>query len=175
MIAQVALDAGADVEKIKAAKVGGVTVETAICGRDRHHRREHDAAPRRRARVGEGVVASYVHNAVHRRPRQDRRDGRAGVDRQDRRTRGARPPDRDACRVAEPAGARSGRRRSRTIVKREKDVLADKYRQQGKPENVIEKIVEIGPEDLLQGSHACWSRRSSSTTTKSVGPGAQGS
>ena len=29
-------------------------------------------------------------------------------------------------------------------VKREKDVLADKYRQQGKPENVIEKIVEFG-------------------------------
>ena len=28
MIAQVALDAGADVEKIKAAKVGDVTVET---------------------------------------------------------------------------------------------------------------------------------------------------
>src|SRR5258708_11406295 len=29
-------------------------------------------------------------------------------------------------------------------IKREKDVLADKYRQQGKPENVIEKIVESG-------------------------------
>jgi elongation factor Ts len=29
-------------------------------------------------------------------------------------------------------------------VKREKDILADKYRQQGKPENVIEKIVESG-------------------------------
>jgi elongation factor Ts len=30
------------------------------------------------------------------------------------------------------------------LVRREKDVLADKYRQQGKPENVIEKIVESG-------------------------------
>ena len=30
------------------------------------------------------------------------------------------------------------------VVKREKDVLADKYRQQGKPENVIEKIVDSG-------------------------------
>jgi len=30
------------------------------------------------------------------------------------------------------------------VVTREKDVLADKYRQQGKPENVIEKIVESG-------------------------------
>jgi elongation factor Ts len=30
------------------------------------------------------------------------------------------------------------------LVKREKDVLADKYRQQGKAENMIEKIVESG-------------------------------
>jgi elongation factor Ts len=30
------------------------------------------------------------------------------------------------------------------VVRREKDILADKYRQQGKPENVIEKIVESG-------------------------------
>ena len=37
-------------------------------------------------------------------------------------------------------------------VKREKDVLADKYRQQGKAENVIEKIIGIRFEDLLQGS-----------------------
>ena len=30
------------------------------------------------------------------------------------------------------------------MVKREKDVLADKFKQQGKPANVIEKIVESG-------------------------------
>ena len=30
------------------------------------------------------------------------------------------------------------------MVKREKDVLADKFRQQGKPANMIEKIVELG-------------------------------
>jgi elongation factor Ts len=30
------------------------------------------------------------------------------------------------------------------VVRREKDILADKYRQQGKPANVIEKIVESG-------------------------------
>ena len=30
------------------------------------------------------------------------------------------------------------------VVAREKDVLADKFRQQGKPANVIEKIVESG-------------------------------
>ena len=30
------------------------------------------------------------------------------------------------------------------VVKREKDILADKFRQQGKPDNVIDKIVESG-------------------------------
>jgi elongation factor Ts len=30
------------------------------------------------------------------------------------------------------------------VIKREKDILADKFRQQGKPENMIEKIVESG-------------------------------
>ena len=30
------------------------------------------------------------------------------------------------------------------VVEREKDVLADKFKQQGKPANVIEKIVESG-------------------------------
>ena len=33
---------------------------------------------------------------------------------------------------------------SADIIKREKDVLADKFRQQGKPEAMIEKIVENG-------------------------------
>ncbi len=43
MIAQVALDAGSDVEAIKAAKVGSVTVGEAISDADRQDRREHDA------------------------------------------------------------------------------------------------------------------------------------
>ena len=30
------------------------------------------------------------------------------------------------------------------VIKREKDVLADKFKQQGKPDNVIDKIVENG-------------------------------
>ena len=30
------------------------------------------------------------------------------------------------------------------VVEREKDVLADKFKQQGKPANVIDKIVESG-------------------------------
>ena len=64
MIAQVALHNGADVEKIKAAKVGDVTVETAISdaiatiGENMSLRRATSLE------VGKGVVSSYVHGAV---------------------------------------------------------------------------------------------------------------
>ena len=64
MIAQVALDVGADIEKIKAAKVGNVTVETAIA--DAIATIGENMTLRRAAslEVGKGVVSSYVHNAV---------------------------------------------------------------------------------------------------------------
>src|SRR6202048_3883340 len=64
MIAQVALKAGADVEKIKAAKVGDVTVETAIA--DAIATIGENMTLRRAAslEVAHGVVSSYVHNAV---------------------------------------------------------------------------------------------------------------
>ncbi len=65
MIANVALRVGTDVEKIKAAKVGSITV---VGGDRRHHRqdrREHDAAARGgRLSVSNGVIGSYVHNSV---------------------------------------------------------------------------------------------------------------
>ena len=64
MIAQVALHNGADVEKIKAAKVGSVTVETAIS--DAIATIGENMSLRRAAslEVGQGVVSSYVHGAV---------------------------------------------------------------------------------------------------------------
>ena len=64
MIAQVALKVGADVEKIKAAKVGDITVERAIT--DAIATIGENMTLRRAAmlEVGKGVVASYVHNAV---------------------------------------------------------------------------------------------------------------
>src|SRR6266851_10018216 len=64
MIAQVALHNSADVEKIKAAKVGDVTVETAIA--DAIATIGENMTLRRAAslEVGQGVVSSYVHNAV---------------------------------------------------------------------------------------------------------------
>src|SRR6201987_345949 len=143
MIAQVALNVGAEVEKIKAAKVGGVTVETAIAdalatiGENMTLRR---AAVRE---VGQGVVSSYVHGAVVdgagkmgvivALESSGKADELAALGRQLAMHVAAAKPQALAPSGLDPE-----------IVKREKDVLADKYRQQGKPENVIEKIVQSG-------------------------------
>jgi elongation factor Ts len=143
MIANVALGTGADVEKIKAAKTGSITVQEAIndtiakIGENMNLRRAVELS------VGNGVIGSYVHNSVS--------DGlgRIGVlvalessGKADElsalgrlvamHVAAANPQALDAASL-DPA-----------IVKREKDVLADKFRQQGKPDNVIDKIVESG-------------------------------
>jgi elongation factor Ts len=143
MVAQVALDVGADVEKIKAATVGGVTVETAIA--DAIATIGENMTLRRAAglEVGQGVVSSYVHNAVI------EGAGKMGVmvalESAGKTDELAVLGKQLAMHVAaanplalDPAGL------DPAAVKREKDILADKYRQQGKPENVIEKIVESG-------------------------------
>ncbi len=143
MVAQVALDAGADVEKIKAAKVGSVTVETAISdaiatiGENMSLRRAASLA------VGQGVVSSYVHGAVVEGAGKmgvlvalestGKADELAVLGRQLAMHVAAANPQ-----ALDPAGL------DPEVVRREKDVLADKYRQQGKPANVIEKIVESG-------------------------------
>src|SRR5579859_7623954 len=143
MIAQVALEVGADVEKIKGAKVGDATVETAIS--DAIATIGENMTLRRAAalEVGKGVVSSYVHNAVI------DGAGKMGVivalESPGKTDELAVLGKQLAMHVAaanplavDPSGL------DPATVKREKDVLADKYRQQGKPENVIEKIVESG-------------------------------
>jgi len=143
MIAQVALEVGADVEKIKAAKVGNVTVETAIA--DAIATIGENMTLRRAAslQVTKGVVSSYVHNAVIEGAGKigvivalessGKTDELAVLGRQLAMHVAAANPQ-----ALDPAGL------DPAVVKREKDVLADKYRQQGKAENVIEKIVESG-------------------------------
>jgi len=143
MIAQVALHNGADVEKIKAAKVGDVTVETAIS--DAIATIGENMSLRRAAslEVGKGVVSSYVHGAVIDGAGKmgvlvalestGKTDELAHLGRQLAMHVAATNPQ-----ALDPSGL------DPAIVTREKDVLADKYRQQGKPENVIEKIVESG-------------------------------
>ncbi|MGJ5178960.1 translation elongation factor Ts [Bradyrhizobium oligotrophicum] len=143
MIAQVALDVGADVEKIKAAKVGSITVEAAIA--DSIATIGENQTLRRAAglEVSEGVVSSYVHGAVIEGAGKlgvivalespGKTDELAALGRQLAMHVAAANPQAIDASGLDPE-----------LVKREKDVLADKYRQQGKPENVIEKIVESG-------------------------------
>ena len=143
MIAQVALKAGADVEKINAAPVGSLTVERAI--QDAIATIGENMSLRRAAslEVGQGVVSSYVHNAVIDGAGKmgvmvalestGKTDELATLGRQLAMHVAAANPQ-----ALDPAGL------DPAVVKREKDVLADKYRQQGKAENVIEKIVESG-------------------------------
>jgi elongation factor Ts len=143
MVAQVALDAGNDVEKIKAVKVGGVTVETAIA--DAIATIGENMSLRRAATlsVGAGVVANYVHTAVT--------DGlgKIGVivalesagkaDELSALGRQVAMHIASANPIAiDPSGV------DPAVIKREKDILADKFRQQGKPEAMIEKITESG-------------------------------
>jgi elongation factor Ts len=143
MVAQVALDAGNDVEKIKAAKVGNVTVETAIA--DAIATIGENMSLRRAAMlsVGAGVVGSYVHTAVTdglgkigvmvALESPGKQDELSALGRQiAMHIASANPIALDASGV-DPA-----------VVKREKDILADKFRQQGKPEAMIEKITESG-------------------------------
>lgn len=143
MIAQVALTAGDDVAAINAAKVGDITVERAIAdavatiGENMTLRRAKSLS------IGKGAIGTYVHNAVIdglgkigvlvALESAGKTDELAVLGRQlAMHVAAANPQALDAASL-DPS-----------IVKREKDVLADKYRQQGKPENVIEKIVESG-------------------------------
>lgn len=143
LIGQVALHSGANVETILATKAGSVTIQHAITeaiatiGENMSLRRAAGLS------VGQGAVASYVHNAV-----ADglgkigvivamESAGNAGelsiLGRQIAMHVAASNPQ-----AVEAAGL------DPDVVRREKDILADKYRQQGKPANVIEKIVESG-------------------------------
>jgi elongation factor Ts len=143
MIAQVALKVGADVDKINAAPVGNATVAAAIS--EAIATIGENMSLRRAAalEVSKGVVSSYIHNAVIDGAGKmgvivalesaGKADELAALGKQLAMHVAATNPQ-----ALDPTGL------DPAVVAREKDVLADKYRQQGKPENVIEKIVESG-------------------------------
>jgi len=143
MIADVALDAGADVEKILVAKVGGRTVADAI---NETIAKVGENMTLRRAvalSVGKGVIASYVHSSVL--------DGlgKIGVivalesagNADELKAFGRMVAMHIAS--ANPQAIDSSGLAAATI-ERERNVLAEKFKAQGKPANVIDKIVESG-------------------------------
>src|SRR5262249_22786246 len=143
MIADVALTAGTDVEKIKQAKVGKLTVADAIT--ESITKIGENITLRRAAslEVGKGAVGSYMHSAVA------EGLGKIGVLvalESTGKTEELLAIGRNvAMQVAwsnpqalDPSGLNPD------VVRREKDVLAAKAREQGKPANVIDKIVESG-------------------------------
>jgi elongation factor Ts len=143
MIADIALDVGPDVEAIKAGKVGDLTANDAInsaiatIGENMSLRRAGQVA------VAAGVIGSYVHNAVSEglgkigvlvaleSPGQ--KDELAMLGRQVAMHIAASNPQ-----AVDPAGL------DPQVVAREKDILADKFRAQGKAEAMLAKIVESG-------------------------------
>ena len=143
MIANVALTVGTDMEKIKAAKVGPITIADAIA--DTIAKIGENMTLRRASQlsVGTGVIASYVHNSV------EEGLGKIGVLVALESTGKADELKRFGRMVAMHVAASNPQAIDSSgldaeVVRREKDVLADKYKAQGKPANVVEKIVESG-------------------------------
>jgi elongation factor Ts len=143
MIADAALDAGSDVEKILAARAGSITIADAIA--DTIAKVGENMTLRRAAglSVSQGTVASYVHSSVA--------DGlgRIGVivalesaGKADELKAFGRSVAMHVAsanpQAIEPSGL------DPAAVEREKNVLADKFRAQGKPAAMIDKIVESG-------------------------------
>ena len=143
MIAQVALDVGDDVEKIKAAKVGSVTVEHAIADAIATIGENMSLRRAKRLEVGKGVIAGYVHNKVTddlgkigvlvALEASGETDELATIGRQVAMHVASANPQ-----AIDPSGL------DPVAVNREKDVLAEKFRAQGKPDAMIAKIVESG-------------------------------
>jgi elongation factor Ts len=143
MIAQVAVKVGTDLDAVKTAKTGTATVAEDInvtiakIGENITLRRAAMLS------VQQGVVASYVHNTVADNlgkigvivalESAGKADELASFGRLIAQHVAAANPQ-----ALDPSGL------DPAVVAREKEVLAEKFRQQGKPANVIEKIVESG-------------------------------
>jgi elongation factor Ts len=143
MIANVALDVGTDVETIKAAKIGAIPVADAIA--DTVAKIGENMTLRRAASlsVGQGAIGSYVHSAVI--------DGLGKISvivalestgNTDELARFGRLVAMHVAATNPQAIDPSGL--APDVVRREREVMAEKAKAQGKPANVIDKIVESG-------------------------------
>jgi elongation factor Ts len=143
MIADVALSAGADVEKILQAKVGDGTVADAIAGSIAKIGENMTLRRAASLSVGQGVIATYMHNTVA------EGLGKIGVlvvlesaGKADELNRIGRMVAMHV--AASNPQALDAASLGADVIRREKDVLAEKFKAQGKPANVIDKIVESG-------------------------------
>jgi elongation factor Ts len=143
MIADVALGVGTDVETILKAKAGSITIAEAIA--DTVAKIGENMTLRRAAelKVGQGVVASYMHNSVT--------DGLGKIGVIVALESAGKADELKAFGrmvamhvAASNPQALDSAGLDPAIVQREKDVLAEKAKAQGKPANVIDKIVESG-------------------------------
>lgn len=143
MVAQVALDVGDDLESIKAAKVGDATVADALSsaiatiGENMTLRRAAGLS------AAEGVVASYMHSSV------SEGLGKIGVLVALKSTGAADELQALGRLVAMQVAASNPQAIDPSGldpagIAREREVIADKARAQGKAEKVIDKIVESG-------------------------------
>jgi elongation factor Ts len=143
MIAHAALKAGPSVDAILKAPAGSVTIGDAITsaiatiGENMSLRRADVLSAK------EGVVASYMHNQV------SEGLGKIGVlvalessGKADELTALGRKLAMHVAAANPQALDAAGL--DPTVVARERDVLAEKFKAQGKPANVIDKIVESG-------------------------------
>ena len=173
MIADVALDVGTDVETIKAAKVGSITVADAIA--DTIAKIGENMTLRRAAAlsVGKGAIGTYVHNSVTdglgkigvlvALESTGKADELAALGRQVAMHVAAANPQAVDAAGLDPA-----------VVEREKDVLADKFKAAGQAGQRDREDRRVGPQDLLQGSLPARSGLTS-TTTRRRRAGAEGS
>lgn len=143
LIADVALSNGGDAEAVKTAKIGDKTVQEAIAsaiatiGENMSLRRAASLS------VGKGVVGTYMHNSI------SEGLGKIGVLVALESTGNAEELAALGRLVAMHIAAANplaldSASLGADVIAREKGVLADKAKASGKPDNVIEKIVESG-------------------------------
>ncbi|MDC7789953.1 translation elongation factor Ts [Rhodoplanes sp. TEM] len=143
MVAQVALDVGTDVETIAAAKVGETTIAEALSSAIATIGENMTLRRAAGVEVSQGVIGQYVHASV------GEGLGKIGVivalesaGSADELTALGRLVAMHIAASNPQAVDEAGV--DPVVVAREKEVIADKARQQGKPDKVIEKIVESG-------------------------------
>jgi elongation factor Ts len=145
MIADIALTAGTDLETLNKAKFGNGNITVAEAITESIAKIGENISLRRATsiEVNKGTVATYMHNAVAEGlgkigvlvalESTGKADELAQIGRKLAMHVAASNPQ-----AVDPSGL------SAEVIRREKEVLADKAKAQGKPANVVDKIVESG-------------------------------